>query len=183
MKPQKFNGRALTLAVASILAVGVCAVSVNSYAAGTATANLAVSASIASSCVIDLTTAVAFGAYDPIVANKAADLDNTAGRVSTICSNGFTATVTLGQGSHASTSPASTAAAPLRRMSNGTDFLSYTLWSDSLGGTVWGNTPGTGKTTVGTGLPVALTVYARVPQNQNVPAGAYTDIVLATVTF
>jgi hypothetical protein len=59
MKTQTYTGRALRLAVASILAVGVGAFSVNSYA-GADTANLDVSATIPETCSVS-TTAVAFG--------------------------------------------------------------------------------------------------------------------------
>ncbi|MFA6072408.1 MAG: hypothetical protein WC810_27920, partial [Janthinobacterium sp.] len=63
MKTLKLNSRVLSMAVASILAVGVGAFSVNSYA-DTATSNLTVTASIAANCTISAGTGtLAFGAY------------------------------------------------------------------------------------------------------------------------
>ena len=44
--------------------------------AGSATSNFSVTASVASNCTIS-TTSIAFGAYDPIVANATTPLDTT----------------------------------------------------------------------------------------------------------
>lgn len=179
MKTLQFKGRALNLALASILAVAGSAFGVDSYA-GTATANLDVSATITANCTIS-TAPLAFGAYDPIVANAAGALDGT-GTVTTTCTNGSAATVTLGQGANADTG--STDAIPLRRMNDGgTNYLSYFLYSDSGRTTVFGNTDVTGKGETGTGGTVNTTVYGRVTGGQNKPAGNYTDTVVATVTF
>jgi spore coat protein U-like protein len=67
------------------------------------------------------------------------------------------------------------------------DTLQYELYSDSAGGTVWGNS-GTGLVTWSTfgpisGGAVAKTVYGRVPAGQDKAVGHYTDVVTATVNF
>ncbi|MGR9085688.1 MAG: Csu type fimbrial protein [Gammaproteobacteria bacterium] len=178
MKTQTFNGRALTLAVASILAVGLGTFS-GASRAGTETANLAVSATISANCTID-TTALDFGGYDPIVTHKAAPLDGT-GTVTTVCTNGSAVAITLGQGVNADTG--SSDPAPLRRLTDGTNFLSYDLYSDSGRSVVWGNDATVDVERTGTGVADVLTVYGQIPQDQNVPAGTYTDTVVATVTF
>jgi spore coat protein U-like protein len=179
MKTLQFKGRALNLALAAILAVAGSAFVVDSYA-GTATADLDVSATISANCTIS-TTALAFGAYDPIVAHATAALEAT-GTVTTTCTNGSAATVTLGQGANADVG--STDAAPQRRMSDGgTNYLSYDLFSDAGRTAIFGNTDETGKDETGTGGEVNTTVYGRVTAGQNMPAGNYTDTVVATVTF
>lgn len=171
--------RALRIVIASAFALGGMPLQ-ESYAAGTATDNLSVSASVGANCTIS-TSAVAFGAYDPVNANASSALNGT-GSVTVTCTQGAATTVTLGQGSNADTG--STDTAPARRMSDGgTHFLSYTLYSDSTRSTVWGNTAGTGKTHTGTGTATAITVYGSVAAGQNVPAGSYNDLVVATVTF
>jgi spore coat protein U-like protein len=73
----------------------------------------------------------------------------------------------------------------VRRMSNGgTHYLAYFVYSDALRLTVWGETPSTGKSyTAASGDPANVTVYGRIAPNQNPPAGAYTDNVVATITF
>lgn len=147
--------------------------------AGTATSNLSVTATVSANCTIS-TSAVAFGAYDPVSTNASAALDG-AGSVSVTCTNGSAATITLGQGANAATG--STDAAPTRRMVAGTNFLSYALYQEAARTTVWGNTSATGKAHTGTGTSTAISVFGRVSAGQNVPAASYSDTVVATVTF
>ena len=79
-------------------------------AVNTASADLAVTASIVSECIISSGTAVDFGVYNPIVANLSAAIDQT-GTVSVTCTTGSTpATVALNEGLWADSG--STAAAP-----------------------------------------------------------------------
>lgn len=165
-----------TIVISAALALGLSSLAL---AADPATANLSVTASITANCTIS-TAAVAFGAYDPIVTNKSADLTGT-GTVTVTCTNGSDVTIALDQGAHADTG--STDAAPLRRMTDGTDFLSYALYQNSGNSTIWGNTVGTSVDDVGTGVAADHTVYGVVAQNQNVEAGSYTDTVIAGVTF
>jgi spore coat protein U-like protein len=165
------------LASAVLIAIGAS----GSAAAGTASSDLPVSASVSANCTIDASGGVAFGAYDPVSANASTAL-TASGTISTTCTNGATATITLGQGSNADTG--STDTAPLRRMLAGTsDYLNYQLYSDSGDTTVWGNTSATGVTVTGTGAAVSTTVYGSVPGGQNVATGNYADTVAATVTF
>jgi spore coat protein U-like protein len=164
------------LAVAAFVAA--LALSGTVYAA-TATSNLPVSATVTANCTIDASGGLAFGAYDPVVTNASTDLTGT-GTVSTTCTNGASVTVTLGQGSNADTG--STDAAPVRRMLSGaSDYLGYQLYTDSGHATVWDNS--TGAPVSGTGGAVNTTVYGLVAAGQNVPAGSYSDTVVATVTF
>lgn len=163
----------------TVLAMTLAGVSIDSYA-DTYTANLEASAQIATNCVISM-TAVAFANYDPIVANKSADLLDT-GKVTTICTNGSTVKITLDQGMNPDTE--STDAAPLRQMASGVNRLAYFLYSDSTRTTIWGNTVDTGKAYTGTGIASELIVYGRMPANQSKPAGTdYVDTVRATITF
>lgn len=166
------------IALASLLAMtGVWTTAAN---AQTASDSLTVDATVSASCTIGTTT-VAFGEYDPVNTHSATDLDNT-GEVSVTCTNGSSATITLGQG--ASASGTSTDADPERRLTDATDFLTYSLFSDSGRTTEWGNTELTGVASTGTGSAVAHAVYGRVDQGQStVGAGTYSDTVTATVTF
>lgn len=145
--------------------------------AGTATANLDVSASIAANCTIS-TNPLAFGAYDPISTNASTPLTAT-GSIQTTCTNGASANITLDQGANPDTG--STASVPLRRMVNGSNFMNYDLYSDSGDTTTFDGT--TGVNVTGTGAAVDTTVYGSVPAGQNLPTGSYADTVVATVTF
>ena len=145
--------------------------------AGTATSNMSVSATVSDSCTISA-GALAFGAYDTVAGSA---VDGTA-TLSVACTQGASSTITLGQGANADSG--STDAAPLRRLANGTDTLSYALFQDSGRSTVWGNTGGTGAGyTASSAAPTDVTVYGRIAASQSVPAASYSDTVVATITF
>lgn len=177
----KVNGRFIRMAIASALAFGSSTAGVNSYA-GSATSNLTVNATVVANCTIVAGT-VAFGNYDPITAHASAHLDGT-GTLSVNCTTGSAAKIMLGQGANADVGGGSTDAAPVRRMKDsGTNYLSYQLYTDSAGGTVWGNTDGTHKAYTGAGISQNVTVYGRVSSGQNKPATTYSDSVVATINF
>jgi len=178
MLTKKVSARLLTVVGATALALGVTS---GTQAAGSATANLTVQATVDANCTIS-TTMVDFGSYDPIVANLTTDLQAPAGgKVTLLCTNGASATVMLGQGANPDTG--STAANPSRQLKHGaSDYLSYTLYSDAYT-TEWGDTAPTGVAHTGTGASADLAIYGVIPQGQNKPVGTYTDTVLATVTF
>jgi len=144
-------------------------------AATTATANLGVTATVTNNCTIS-TAALAFGSYDPVVANASTNLDGT-GTVSVACTKGTSATVGLGLGANASGST--------RRMTDGSgNYLTYELYQDAGHVTVW-------NTGAGLLSPAAapskatrnFTVYGQVASNQDVTAGSYSDTVVASVNF
>lgn len=145
--------------------------------AGSASANLDVSASVSDNCTISAAP-LAFGAYDP---SSASPLDGSA-QLTVQCTLAASANILLGQGANADAG--STDAAPLRRLADGAgNFLSYALDQDAAHSTIWGNTSGTGVAHTGTGMSAQISVYGRLPGSQNVPAGAYSDSVMATINF
>jgi spore coat protein U-like protein len=179
MLSKKWNARLLTAAGTTVLAFGV-----GSVQAATATANLPVTASVTANCTISTASAVAFGAYDPVVTNATSGSPLVAtGTINVSCTSGASTTVTLSEGTNHDTGT-STAAAPVRRMNDGgTNYLSYQLYSEGTRTTVWGDTAPTGLAYSGIGSQESLTVYGRVPGAQNVPSGSYSDTVVATITF
>jgi len=139
-------------------------------------ANLDISASVAANCTIT-TGPVAFGAYDPVGANAAADLLAT-GSVTVACTKGSVTTIDLGNGGNLS--------AGSRRMASGTDFLNYALYKDAARTQVWGTGLAGGTTAAynaATRNLTAITVYGTVPQAQDVTVGAYSDTVIATINY
>ncbi|MDB9490496.1 spore coat U domain-containing protein [Dolichospermum circinale CS-534/05] len=170
--------RRFALASAIFIAVGSAAPAM----AGTATDDLTVSSYVVNNCAIFVDD-IGFGAYDPIVANGNSNSSlNATGSVTTICTSGASATITLGQGSNGGTG--STNAFPLRRLNDGgNNYLNYYLYQNQVMSTVWGNTPDTGVSVNGNGLDQTIIVYGRISGGQNVPAGSYSDTVVATVTF
>ena len=172
MRANKFLGLAATVSGMALVAAGFSATT----SAATATANLGVSATVTNNCTIS-TAALAFGSYDPVVANASTNLDGT-GTVTVACTKGAVATVGLGLGSNASGST--------RRMANGaTEFLTYELYSDSGRTTIWNNSGGGFYNPGAAPSKVArdFTVYGRVTSDQDIPAGSYNDTVVATVNF
>ena len=100
------------------------------------------------------------------------------------CSVGSLPKIWLGQGLHAGGT--STAAVPVRRMINGaTNFLSYQLYQEALRTNVWGGTDGSSPAALpALGITAGqATIYGRVPINPTGTVGAYTDTVVATVSF
>jgi spore coat protein U-like protein len=79
-------------------------------------------------------------------------------------------------------------------VATGTGYLGYGLFSDSQRQQPWGDGGASGARVSGTVTTSLLalvclpgnrshTVYGRLPASQNVPAGAYTDSVMLTVTY
>jgi spore coat protein U-like protein len=182
MKTLKLNSRALSMAVASILAVGVGAFSVNSYAE-IGTANLGVSASITNTCTIAVSQDVSFGAYDPIVANNTDALPG-AGTVTTFCTIGSAPTIKLGLGVNGT----GTGTGIARFMTDGAGtphLLAYNLYKEAGRTTVWGETKATGLVAAQSDgvLPVVTDIYGKIGAGQVKPAGTYTDTVVVTFEF
>lgn len=134
-------------------------------------------------------TPLSFGAYSPL---SASNVDSTA-TVSVTCT-GVTIlliitldvdySITLSTGGAASYAP--------RKMALASNNLNYNLYTDNARSIVWGD--GTGGTSTktgsmhGTGLLFSSvtddhTVYGRIPGSQNIPAGAYTDLITVTVNY
>jgi spore coat protein U-like protein len=113
-----------------------------------------------------------FGAYDPFASSEKLG----AGTITVNCSLATVYTVALsaGQGTFAQ-----------RAMKNGGSTLNYNLYLDVTRLTVWGDgSSSTGVNPgVGTGLDGTFTAYGKMPAQQNVRSGTYTDSVVITVAF
>lgn len=131
-------------------------------------------------CTVSTTTNLAFGAYDPIVANASTPRNGT-GVVSVNCTSYLPYTVTLDQGQHPAAGSSDTT--PLRQMVSGANVLGYTLYQDPARTIIFGNTPGTGVANIGNGAAQSVNVRGRIPAGQQKPAGSYADTVVVTVTF
>lgn len=154
--------------------------------AGTAQTNLSVSANVTANCTIS-TSPVAFGDYDPVVANASTAL-TASGQVTVRCTKSTVPTITLGPGGNF--------ASGTRNMANGSERLAYQLyqpptttpnaacaasptqvWDASVGGTF---APGAAPSAA----PRAFNVCGVVPAGQVTAAvGSYSDTVVATVNF
>ena len=163
------------IASAAVTAVALTA-GATGAAAQSASATLQVSANVSRNCTIT-TTPLAFGAYDPVVANVTNPLDGV-GSVVIACTQGTTSTIGLSVGANAQGS--------VRRLSDGaTAYLTYEMYQDGTRTVLWGDS-GAERLDAGTAPsrdPRTFTVYGRVAQGQDVPVGVYADSVVATVNF
>ena len=171
--------RRMLMAAGSALALTI-AFSGTYASAGSATGNLTVSATVASTCTISQTSALTFTGYD-----RASGSDNdSTGSMTIACTNGGSpASVSFGVGNNTGTSCDTASGgsnANNRCLSDGTDFLAYNIYTTSGRTTKFGLT-GTSTTTVtSTG---AFTIYGRIFKLQAVETGSYSDTLVATVNY
>jgi spore coat protein U-like protein len=126
---------------------------------------------------------VAFGPYDTLSAaptDSALDL-----RVSCSRSGGpqnVSVTVSLGIGSYG------TSVSNRRMAGGGGDFLSYGLFRDVSRSGAWGFTPGIDTVSQTISVPnkgsatATFTVYGRIPSQQDVSQGGYSDTIQVTLS-
>jgi spore coat protein U-like protein len=157
-------------------------------AASAATGNVTAQTTVNTLCTV-ATTALAFGPYDPIVANTTANLDNgTTGSVVITCVKGSPATIALGNGTHFS--------GTTRRMQHATkpvEMLDYQIYQPSSnaanapcsfpGTTVWNGTNVLAPASAPDKNSRTFKVCGTVPWGQDVEVGTYSDTVVVTVTF
>jgi spore coat protein U-like protein len=156
-----------------LLATATLLLGAASAHAGTDSDTMTVTATVIASC--DITTnPMAFGNYNP-VSGTPLDAATTLG---VHCTNGTAYEIAMNAGAGAG------ATIPSRRMTNGSDTLTYSIYRDSNRSNVWGQTSGSNVLTgTGTGASQTLNVYGRVPINQTSPAAAYTDTITVTLTY
>ena len=176
----KFNQRKIKLAIASaIIAAGAAGLSATSYA-GTASGTMTVTTEVSMSCTISA-GAMTFLSYDPT-----ATLDNDAeATLTSLCTSGGAVIITMDEGDHAQ--DGTSVEVPLRAMSNGegesAEELVYQVYSDSAGGTVWGNTSDTGKSITADGTSQQFTVYGRIENGLPVTEGSFSDSIAVTLSY
>ena len=160
--------RALKVAGAFVLLVGAAA-----PVSAQTDASLAATARVENNCKITAGSVV-FDLYDPIGANDSAAL-NGSGALTVQCTRGASPRIQLDAGANENGTQ--------RRLHSGGWYLDYRLFSDS--GRSNELTPSTWfeMGTAPSKAPRTQTVYASIAGNQDVPAGTYSDTVLATVDF
>jgi spore coat protein U-like protein len=139
--------------------------------AQTATATLAVSATVAPDCSITANP-LAFGSYSGAV-------NNVSTTIAVSCSNttGYTVGLSAGSGSGA------TVTNRLMTLSGGSQTLGYGLYQDSGHATNWGNASGSWESGTGSGSAQTLTVYGQIAAGQFPTPGSYADSVTVTITY
>jgi spore coat protein U domain-containing protein, fimbrial subunit CupE1/2/3/6 len=141
--------------------------------AATATSTFGVTLAITAQCVINSTATLNFGSSGVINANH-----DTNSPLVVQCTNTTPYTVALDKGTTTG------ATITQRKLANGAATINYNLYTDSPGGTLWGDGT-TGVTLAGTGNGAAQTIniFGRVPAQTTPAPGAYADTVTITVTY
>lgn len=148
---------AINFFAAAVLVFGATA-AFGQSASSTNTDN--VTATVAEACTVDVFS-LAFGAYDPL----GGDVDaNTT--ISIYCTKDMAPTIDLSAG---------------RTITNGTDSLTYSLWSDAYT-TAWTDGVSVGTST-DPAVAMTVDVYGRLAGGQNVSAGSYAGTLNATVNW
>lgn len=163
-------------ATAIALAGGLALLAPAAASAGTASTPVSVSATVISNCTISSPAALAFGSYDPVVANASTNLDVTAGALSVACTKGDTATISFDLGANATGST--------RRLKDASaNYLTYEVYTTSARSTVWNATNTVSYVSAGKAAST-LSVYGRIPSGQDAAMSAtYADTINATINF
>lgn len=178
---ESYIRRLLRWANAAGVAALLSACSAVTAQAATATGSLTVQMTISVSCTISAAT-LNFGNLPGT--SVIAGATNASVNVSVTCTNGSPYSIAMNNGANASGSQ--------RRMTNGTTFISYNLYTDAARTSAW--TTATSSTTctstnscylgTGNGSAQSIPVYGQVPAVGSAPtASTYTDTVTMTITY
>ncbi len=159
----------------ALLATAVAALASTAAHAATDTAQFNVKLEITSSCTIGATAAddVDFGSHASTETNLTAD-----GQLNVNCTPGTGYVISLDDGLNSAGGGVTA-----RKMANGANLVPYQLYSDPARSNVWGSMSGTNTVGgTGTGAAEAIPVYGQA-DSANFPAGTYSDVVIATITY
>jgi len=147
-----------------LMAAAIVFASVDVMAA-TDTSNLTSTVVVQTLCTISGVTNLDFGTYDPTFATPD---DDGVGDLTFRCTKNTAYDVYI-TGS--------------RTMTDGTDTLTFEMYTDTPGGTVWPSAlPGVSGTTANNS-PITQNIYGRIPALQDVEAGTYNGTVVVTVEY
>ena len=137
-----------------------------------ATSNIVVTAKVSSSCAIGAST-LDFGSVPSL--NSAVPGATT---LQVQCSNTVPYVVSLDGGTAGAADPSA------RKMTQASGRISYGLYQDPAHTQPWGNRAGVNtKSATGAGTSQPMAVYGLVPAQPTPSPGAYTDTIVATVTY
>ncbi len=123
------------------------------------------------SCTVSATD-IDFGA----VGNLASNVDAT-GTVTVRCTYDLPYKIRLDRGSSNASSPTQ------RKMSNGSDTITYGTYSDAARSQPWGWLNSNDVNATGTGYDQTFTTYGRVPPQTTPPPGNYSETIVVKVVF
>jgi spore coat protein U-like protein len=144
--------------------------------AGSISARMDVTATVVVNCRVNVPP-LSFGVYDPLAANASQPAD-AAAVVTVTCSRNTTAALSFDFGLYALSGGDRGMRGP------GIDYLRYQIYRDSARSQVWGQ-GGDALQILSKGItqPDQVTVFGRIPPQQEVQPGAYSDALTAVVDF
>ena len=149
-----------------VLTSAFCLAGISAAFAATDTASLNVSAIVLGGARIESIGSISHTDYNP---TEPTSPNDATGSITVRATKGLPYKIYIG---------------PDRTMTNGTDNLSYEIYSDAGRTTVWGDSFATGQGfTSTTNAPNTKNIYSRIPVLQNVPPGTYSDMVLITLEW
>lgn len=167
------GGKLFVSTIKTFVAALVCVAPAAAEAA-TANSTLGVSITINAGCTVSGGT-VAFGNQSTLQSN----IDQT-GTVTVTCTN----TTPYNIGFDSGANGASVTTRKMKGGASNTEFVSYSLYSNSARTTNWGSTIGTDTVSgTGNGSAQAITVYGRIAPQAIGSPGSYSDTVNITVTY
>ena len=158
-----------------LIAVSVFA-AVSAVRADSIAARMDVTASVVANCRLTVPS-LSFGIYDPLLANAAQPADASAVVIVT-CTRNTGASLSFDTGLHG--------ASPRDRSMSGhsAEGLHYDIYRDSAHSQIWGQaSDAIHLTSKGTHQSQQLTVFGRIPPQQEVEPGVYSDVLTAAVDF
>lgn len=166
----------MNLVKPALLAVSLFAVAPVASAAN-ASASFGVQLTVQNLCTISANSAATALNFGTVIGNITSNIDTPSTDLTINCNGGVPYQVGLNDGNNVSTGQ--------RRMRLGTtaNYVNYNLYSDSGRTAPFGATTATDVDGTGNGLDRTITVYGRVLSGQSVPAGVYSDTVLATIEY
>lgn len=183
---------------ALLLLISLLSASNHVYAAGSATAQGTMSATVSNTCKVPSGATLTFGSFNPI--NQTTNVDVTV-TFTIQCTTGAIVTdVDIGPSANGG-SDGSTGSRKMKRVGSSVtcsativdaDCLSYSLYRDSNRTTNWGNIadanfPNLTGLGFGTGNELTLTVYGRIPATSNITnttkPGTYSDTLQVTINY
>ena len=162
-----------TFVVLATATLGLATTTLGATPQGTQSAQLQVSAHVVRNCQI-MVSALDFGNYDAIVANTTQPLDADT-PVGVVCSKGTVAKIGIDAGANAQGST--------RRMAGGGDYLTYELYTDAARSNVWGTGAQARAVAPSFHTLNIVTLYGRIPANQDVASADYADTATVTISF
>jgi spore coat protein U-like protein len=158
--------------LAAVLLAAACCLQPLAASATTTTSDMTVSMNIAASCAISSPPSLDLGSVTDLSTQHTADTT-----IPLSCSNGATYKLIADNGAHYDSVNS------IRRMANGTNYISYSIYTDSGYASAFPTTLAAATAQAGTGSVVNIPIYAKVTGQALPPVGSYADTVTLTVNY